>query len=149
MTMTRFRLRPPAPERQRGAAAIEFALVFVLFFMVLYGAIAYGVVFAIKHSLTQGAAEGARAALKDVGGLPERIALAQTTATNAVSWLGTGAPAPIVTSGPCEATSYTCIKVAFTYDYATSPIVPPIPSLGIVLPDTLVSQATVQLDAID
>lgn len=130
---------------QRGAVAIEFALVFVLFFMVLYGAIAYGMVFAIRHSLTQAAAEGTRAAVKDVGSVEERAALAATTAANAVSWLGALAPTPVVTSGPCPTTAYQCIQVSFTYDYAANPIVPAIPALGIILPDTIQSQATVQL----
>lgn len=133
--------------RQRGAAAIEFALVFVLFFMVLYGAIAYGMVFAVKHSITQAASEGARAALQDVtGGLPARLAVAQTTAANAISWLGTLAPTPVVDTD-CVATtaSLTCLKVTITYDYAANPIIPAIPGLGIALPDNLVAQAIVQL----
>lgn len=132
--------------RQRGAAAIEFALVFVIFFMVLYGAVAYGVVFAIRHSLTLAASEGARAAVQDVGNADARAALAATTAANAIAWLGTNAPAPVVTHSPCPATPYRCLQVSLTYDYAANPIVPAIPGLGIELPATLQSQATVQLD---
>lgn len=134
--------------RQRGAAAIEFALVFVLFFMLLYGAISYGLVFAVKHSLTQAASEGARASLQDVGGLPERIALAQATAANAVSWLGARAPTPVITTAPCPTTTFTCLTVALTYNYASNPIIPPIPGLGINLPATLDARAIVQLDAV-
>lgn len=133
--------------RQRGAAAVEFALVFVMFFMVMYGAIAYGVVFAIKHSMTQAASEGARAALQDVtGGMPAREALALATAANALSWLGTNAPTPVV-SLDCTPTepSFTCLKVAITYDYSANPIIPPLPGLGIVLPASLKAQAIVQI----
>ncbi|MDD4881305.1 MAG: pilus assembly protein, partial [Gallionellaceae bacterium] len=130
------KFRNSPTNRQRGAAAVEFALVFILFFMVMYGAIAYGVVFAIKHSMTQAASEGARAALQDVtGGMPAREALALATAANALNWLGTNAPTPVV-SLDCTPTEprFTCLKVAITYDYAANPIIPPLPGLGVVLP---------------
>lgn len=132
-------------EGQRGVAAIEFALVFVLFFMVMYGIISYGVVFAIQHSLTHAANEGARAAVKDVGSVADRMTLASTTAANAVAWLGTRAPVPEVTLPPCPNAGFTCVKVAMTYNYAANPIVPPIAGLGLVLPATLTAQATVQV----
>lgn len=135
-------------EDERGAVVIEFALVFVMFFMVMYGIVAYGVIFAIKHTLTQAANEGARAAVKDVGGLPERIALAGTVAAESMAWLGERAPAPVVTAEPCAATPFVCVRVSLTYDYASSPLVPALPALGIALPASLVGQATVQLDAV-
>lgn len=135
--------------RERGAAAVEFALVFVLFFVIMYGIVSYGIVFALKHSLTQAANEGARAAVRDVGGLGSRIELARTTAANAVAWLGGQAPAPVVTAPPCVGTAFVCVKVALTYDYAAHPIVPPLPGLGIALPASIAAQATVQLDAVN
>lgn len=144
-------VRPPyLGGRECGAAAIEFALVFVLFFMIMYGIVAYGVVFAVKHSLTQAVNEGARASVKDVaGGLPARMALAQDTAANAIAWLGARAPVPVVTSEPCVNTSFVCVKVALVYDYSTNPIIPPLLGMGVVLPNRLASQATVQLDAVN
>lgn len=140
------RFRQGQAGRQRGAAAVEFALVFVLFFMVMYGAIAYGVVFAIKHSMTQAASEGARAALQDVGDIAARETLAQTTAANALSWLGANAPTPVA-SLDCTPTTpaFTCLRVAIAYDYAANPIIPPLPGLGIVLPANLTAQAIVQI----
>lgn len=132
--------------RQRGAVAVEFALVFGMFFVVMYGILSYGIIFAIRHSLEQAANEGARAAVRDVGGLAARINLATTTAQNAVAWLGTLAPTPVVTSPPCpNASEFTCVTVALTFNYAANPIVPPLPGLGIVLPATIKAQATVQL----
>lgn len=133
---------------QRGAVAIEFALVFVLFFMVMYGIVAYGMVFAVQHSLTQAASEGARAAVRDVGGLAERMALAKTTSANAIAWLGGRAPVPQVTSVPCAGTPFVCVKVMLVYDYLKNPLVPALPGLGIALPASLTAQATVQLDAV-
>lgn len=133
---------------QHGAAAVEFALVFGLFFLLMYGIIAYGIVFAVKHSMTQAANEAARAAVRDVGdgSIGARTALAKTVATNAIAWLGTRAPVPVVGAAPCSGTIYTCVTVTLTYNYAANPIVPSLPGLGIVLPSTLTAQATVEVD---
>lgn len=133
---------------QGGAVVIEFALVFVLFFMVMYGIVAYGMIFALKHSLIQAANEGARAAVKDVGGVTQRLALARTVAAENIAWLGDRAPEPKVTAENCATTPYVCVKVELVYDYARNPLVPALPALGIVLPESLQGQASVQLDAV-
>jgi hypothetical protein len=52
------------PNRQRGVAALELALVFPVLFLMMYGLLSYGLIFAAQHSLAQSAAEGARAALR-------------------------------------------------------------------------------------
>lgn len=140
--------RSAPPRKEGGAVAVEFALVFVLFFMVMYGIVAYGIVFAIRHSLEYAANEGARAAVQDVGGLAERISLADTTARNAVAWLGERAPAPVVTTPACPDARFTCVRVALSFNYEANPIVPPLPGLGIALPATISAQATVQLDGV-
>ncbi|WP_043421284.1 TadE/TadG family type IV pilus assembly protein [Azonexus hydrophilus] len=137
-----------AGRRQGGAVVIEFALVFVLFFMLMYAMVAYGLVFAIKHSLVQSANEGARAAVRDVGGLPERMALAETVAAESLAWLGARAPAPQVTAAACTGTPYMCVDVLISYDYAANPLVPGLPAMGIVLPERLEGRAKVQLDAV-
>src|SRR6266571_3825611 len=48
---------------QRGAAALEFALVAPLLMFLIYGAVSYGIVLSVKHVMTEAAAEGARAAI--------------------------------------------------------------------------------------
>lgn len=131
---------------QAGAVVIEFALVFVIFFMIFYGIIAYGMVFAIKHSLMQAASEGTRAAVRDViGGQEAREDLAKATASKVIAWMGTRAPTPTVTSAACASTPFICLKVTLTYDYAANPIIPPLPAFGVVLPDKLTAEATVQI----
>ncbi len=45
-----------------GAAAVEFALVLPLLMLLLFGIISYGVMLSFRQSLSQAAAEGARAA---------------------------------------------------------------------------------------
>ncbi|WP_175721329.1 TadE/TadG family type IV pilus assembly protein [Burkholderia anthina] len=55
--------RPRGGQRQHGATAVEFAIVFPLFFLVFYGIISFGMIFVIQQSLTYAASEGARAGL--------------------------------------------------------------------------------------
>lgn len=47
-----------------GVAAIEFALIFPVLFLMLYGLITYSMIFAVQHSLNLAAAEGARASIR-------------------------------------------------------------------------------------
>src|SRR5439155_21275547 len=49
--------------RERGASAIEFALVFPFFFGLIYILINYGLLFSLQHSITEAAKEAARSAV--------------------------------------------------------------------------------------
>ena len=49
--------------RERGASAIEFAIVFPLFFALIYIMVSYGLLFSLQHSITEAAKESARAAV--------------------------------------------------------------------------------------
>ncbi|HEY0914036.1 MAG TPA: TadE family protein [Solimonas sp.] len=51
-------------DRQRGATAVEYALVFPVFFLLFYGMLSYGVIFMMRLNLQHSAEEGARAALR-------------------------------------------------------------------------------------
>lgn len=53
--------RRPA-QRERGAAAVEFALVVPLLLLLVFGIISYGMMLSFRQGLTQAASEGARAA---------------------------------------------------------------------------------------
>ncbi|MES2868027.1 MAG: TadE/TadG family type IV pilus assembly protein [Pseudomonadota bacterium] len=48
------------PHQQKGAAAIEFALVFVIFFAVLYGVLSYSLPLLLVQSFNHATAEAAR-----------------------------------------------------------------------------------------
>ncbi|MBI5462027.1 MAG: pilus assembly protein [Gammaproteobacteria bacterium] len=50
-------------ERQRGAAAIEFALIFIPMFALFYALVSYGLIMALMQGMTLAAEEGARAAI--------------------------------------------------------------------------------------
>lgn len=51
------------PHKQKGAAAIEFAVVFIIFFAVFYGAVAYSLPLLMVQSFNEAAAEGVRQAV--------------------------------------------------------------------------------------
>jgi len=80
--------------RERGASAVEFALVFPLFFGLIYMMVSYGLTFALQHSLTEAAKESARSA---VACNPENHTTAEhetcvtnrvrATAASALDWL--------------------------------------------------------------
>jgi Flp pilus assembly protein TadG len=87
--------QPRRGGRQRGAAALEFGLLFLIFFAVLYGIIGYSLVMLLQQGLTHAAAEGTRAAVRLD---PMRFAtvtayqsaaeaLARDAALNALNWL--------------------------------------------------------------
>lgn len=130
----------------RGAAAVEFALVFLVFFMLFYAIVAYGLVFTLRQNMTLAAAEGARAAVQDAPDEATRLARAQTRANNILSWLPAGGITVNAAAAACAANPATsCVTVVVNYDYAGHPIVPALPLLGISIPANLSATATVQL----
>jgi Flp pilus assembly protein TadG len=125
--------------------AVEFALVFLLFFSLFYAIVAYGLVITLKQSLTLAAEEGARAAVQDAPDEATRLARAQTMANGVLSWLPGGGITVSATAANCAANPATrCVTVAVNYDYAGHPIVPALPLLGIAIPANLAASATVQ-----
>ncbi|WP_322057704.1 TadE/TadG family type IV pilus assembly protein [Paraburkholderia sp. J63] len=149
-------LRGRGKRAQRGVAAIEFALAFPLFFVILYGIVMYSMIFLVQQSLTSAAAEGARAALvyqnatDPASALTSRAQAACTRALAVVSWL-THVPqcTPEVNTAPAGCTGNTamdCIQITLTYAWNTNPLVPPLPLMELLAPSSLVGQATVQID---
>ena len=143
---------------ERGQAAIEFAIVFLLFFAMLWGILTFGFIFAAQNTLTLAAENGARAALRyqpapdAAGATAARIAAAQTVATNTVQWLQAFTPAYdpaaylTATSAPCTYNAnLICFHVQISYPYAQHPLIPPFPLFGLLAPTQLVGKATMQV----
>lgn len=146
---------------QRGAVAIEFAGVFVLFFAVLYGLLGYCVPLLMLQSFNDAAAAGARIAVSVNPQVPGYDAALKSAVDRAVtqrlSWMPTSwrngcysgqfmdTPVTETVSGR----QYTRVRVCVSYPYATSPIVPllTLPGIGTIprLPDVLSSTASVLL----
>ncbi|MGF6723006.1 Flp pilus assembly protein TadG [Paraburkholderia sp. GAS41] len=146
------RVAASCSRRERGTAAVEFAMVFPLFFVILYGIITYSLIFVAQQNLTLAAEEGARAALNyqvasSVGNaLAARTSAACTAAKGVVTSLISSTTC-VSSSAPCSYDgTMDCVNVTLTYNYAGKPLVPTLPLASFVLPASLVSNATVQLN---
>ena len=158
-------VRRRRPRRnQSGAAAVEFVLVVIPLVFILYGLIAFGMMLALKQSVTNAAAEGARSVVGVVDdpstpGVDERVLRAQQTVANRLDWLGSKYQSSDLTVAWWDSTTSSCVNVAagasppsppticvkISYPYSSRPLVPLAPGLGLVTPSTLGSEARVQV----
>ena len=122
--------------KQKGAAAIEFAIIFPIFFIIFYAVVTYGLIFAAQQTLTLAAAEGARAAVRYPNGssnkteqLQARLKAACSTAGVATDWLkkmGAGLGSAACSTGVSNAaglyaTSGLCGTGSATFTASTDP----------------------------
>ncbi|MGF6771176.1 Flp pilus assembly protein TadG [Paraburkholderia sp. GAS199] len=137
---------------QRGSTVVEFALVFPLFFTILYAIVTFSLIFVAQQSLTLAAEEGARAALNWQSNTSMQSALvnrgaAACTAASQMAATIIQSMTCTPTSAPCgPGNAMQCITVALSYNYQSNPFVPNLPLLNMTLPSTLASTATVQLN---
>lgn len=153
--------RHHAAHRQRGVYALEYALVFPIFFVLVYAVLSYGIVFAVRLGMQNAAEDGARAGLRHpastcTSALGCRQAAAVAVAQSRIDWL---APATVnarlcpigvdcaVSVSTCGTTLPTRCQIVVTvgYDYASHPIAPPLPGFGFLLPSSLQGRASVLL----
>ncbi|MDO9458007.1 TadE family protein [Nocardioides sp.] len=137
---------------ERGAAAIEFALVSLPLLYLVFGVITYGYMLAFRQSLSQGAAEGARAAAVAPAGFTpaQQTSAARTAVTNSLSTYGMSCGTSgaltrggssvgtcVVTVAACTgAATSRCVTVALDYNQDAHPLIP-LPGLGLAMPDHL------------
>ncbi|HTU38690.1 MAG TPA: TadE/TadG family type IV pilus assembly protein [Acidimicrobiales bacterium] len=137
---------------ERGAEMVEFALVVVLLVMLLYGIITYGLILAAQATVTQAAADGARAGIVSSS---TAVATAEAQAASDVGWMGKGTCGTTSTTITCVAQTEpcpssqnnTCLKVTVSYNYASSPLFPELPGLGVITPSTISSTNVLQLSS--
>ncbi len=150
---------PSASSRaQRGVAAIEFALIFLLFFTIVYGAATFGAVFYTQQVLSRAAEDGARA-ISLMGVTPlvandpsiagvvhgslagSLIAPANLGTTQAArkQWLENSENVSVLVDPACAGVAG-CVKVTVQYQYSKNRILPALPLLNFI-PDTLVASA--------
>lgn len=142
--------RRPA-QRERGAAAVEFALVVPLLLMLVFGIISYGYMLSFRQALSQSATEGARAAAVTLGtpsGTEQvdaaRDALDEALGSYGITCVGTNLLRNAVVVGTCSVAvaacsnnaSRDCATVTLAYDYAEHPLLPT-PGIGFAMPDSL------------
>ena len=144
------RTRTRGARRQRGSMAVEFAMVFPLFFAVVYGIVVFSLMMVAQQNLTMAAEEGARAALNWQSNTSQQTALANRAQAACVA--AKNVVASIVSSATCTPTSSACnsgmycVNVTLSYDYKANPFMPAIPFLSLVMPPALTSSAVVQLN---
>jgi Flp pilus assembly protein TadG len=138
--------------RERGNSAVEFALLFPLFFLIFYAIVTYSLIFVAQQSLTLAAEEGARSVLKyqqadtDADALTKRVNTACPTATSMTNWLAGSADCAATPNACTYDKTMTCVTVTLTYHYAARPLVPSLPVLAKMLPTQLTSTAMIQLN---
>ncbi|MBJ7356716.1 TadE family protein [Nocardioides sp.] len=152
--MTRY-ARTSREQGDRGTAAVELALVAPLLTLLVMGVISYGYMLSFRQALSQGAAEGARAAA--VSPFPLAAdrqqeglgALNEALSSYGISCDGYSAGSQLrkdgadvgtcsVTIGPCanDATK-NCVTAALSYAYEDNPLTPKLPGVGLLLPEDL------------
>lgn len=154
--------------QQRGVAAVEFAIIFPVFFLILYAIITYSLIFALQQVFTLAAEDGARATLVYqapaagctgatcvAGALTARANQACPTIVKDVGWLGAQVEsvvsrdcvAPVPVSCQVNNVSMYCMTVTVDYPYnSTTALIPILPFMSSVMPGQLGGQAVVQID---
>lgn len=133
-----------------GAAAVEFALVLPLLLLLVFGIISYGYMLSFRQALSQGAAEGARAAAVALVN-EDKESLALQAANEAIGTYqnikcNEGAMVCSVTVDPCNANGDPAYaNVTMTYAYKDEPLTPAFPGLGLTMPDKLSYTASAEV----
>lgn len=135
---------------ERGAALVELSLGVMLLCTLLFGIISYGYALSFKQSLTQAAAEGARAAAVAASGSAEPAA--QSGVARAVKAFnktcGSGGLTCTYSTQAADtscATTGICMRVRVSYDYNNYPLMPKLPGLMLLLPDTIQATSITQV----
>ncbi len=166
----------PAPalqRRQRGVYALEWAIIFPVFFLLLYAILCYGLTFLVRESMQHAVEEGARAALrypvgKSASSWSDRQLLARQAVKQHLDWLpaairpvdadirftvcrvgnaGCNQDSALAADLGCDAKAPCMILVSYTiHDYQSNAIAPAIPGFGLVLPSTLQATASILMD---
>jgi Flp pilus assembly protein TadG len=156
---------------ERGAEMLEFGLVVVLLITLLYGIISWGLILASQSTITQAAADAARSGIvqgtgtttcNGVSSVSAAGCTAVQQAATDIGWMNKGTCKETVngtiiqgSTGPmsCSATTEacpsastnTCLSVTVSYGYATSPLFPELPGLGLITPSTISSTNVLQV----
>ena len=140
------------PKKQKGAAAIEFALVFVIFFAVLYGVLSYSLPLLLMQSFNNATAEAVRRSMAVDPAAANYGSVVETLAKSVLSEKLTWVPAALKDSlAPAasynDATKILTASVSLPAE-ALSSIMPVLKLGSITVPDlpaNLMAQSSVKL----
>lgn len=155
------RKRDVVEQRRRsgdeGAAVLEFALIGILLFTLLFGIIHFGLILSFKQDMTRAAAEGARAgavAFPSTDAQTDAIAATGTAvkefggrfSSNGCSAAGMTCAIPVV--APCVGdTSHDCVTVSLSYDYENHPLYGRLPLIEEFFPDVVVASSVARVNS--
>ncbi|MVV49214.1 pilus assembly protein [Pseudomonas sp. PB120] len=140
------------PRKQKGAAAIEFALVFVIFFAVFYGVVAYSLPLLLVQSFNQSTAEAVRRSValdtNTPGYATEILTVATTELTRQLAWIpnalkfnvATDASATYVGGVLKVSINYPTSKLKAVIPFLVLPGIGPVPNL----PASLTASSSLQ-----
>lgn len=147
----------------RGAAAVEFALIMPMLVLLMFGIVSYGYMLSFRQAISQAAAEGARAAaiaspatIDTDRAVDARQAVTEALEGYGVTCQGAGVGAGKLTrdgvSGPvgsCDVARTTCddeacFEVTISYNYGDHPLIPTLYT-DLVLPDVLTYTTEVRI----
>jgi len=145
---------------------VEFALVFVVFFLVFYGILTYSLVVAAQHSVTLAAQDGARKILQwqpGTASLAARAEAGRESALSQAAWISAMSTGPVqvavcgsagaltsAAGGACSGLplAQDQVEVNVSYAYGAHPLIPSVPLLNTALmpaSSVLSARATVHL----
>ncbi|MDB5993218.1 MAG: pilus assembly protein TadE [Pseudomonas sp.] len=145
-------MKTSLPRKQKGAAAIEFALVFVIFFAVFYGIVTYSLPLLLMQSFNQSTAEAVRQSVALDPNMPGYNTAVKTVATaelkRQLAWI----PAALNFNVDTDTTAaYDGVVLKVSINYPTSKLKQVIPFLNLPgigsvpnLPATLTASSSLQ-----
>lgn len=151
---------------QSGVYALEWAIIFPVFFILLYACISYGFAFLVRESMQLAAEDGVRAALQYQASRDSRMQKAKKTVEEKLSWLPSslhpisksinvdvcrvGAPSICSPELKCGVamTERCMVRLNFSIPYGSSPLTPSLSMLGMHFfnPSELSASATILVD---
>lgn len=142
------RLRPPSQRRgDRGAVAVEFALIAPIFLMLVFGIVAFGIIFAQKLALGNSARQAARYAVVQERDCGQIFTEARSAATGTIAMDTTKIDITVTRKPPTGSAQTLCSKT--TPAAATKPCENAAEGSAILVTTTYASQIVVPLAVVD
>ncbi|CAN5551244.1 hypothetical protein BH20ACT2_BH20ACT2_07490 [soil metagenome] len=138
-----------------GASMVEMALVMPILALFIFGIITFGVLLSFKQTMTQSAAEGARAAATAPRSPTDQVVpRAEAATAQAVGGFdrtcngSDGLTCDYDIATCTDTPTADCITVELTYDYDGHPLLPKLPIIASFVPDTIKTRSVVQINAV-
>jgi Flp pilus assembly protein TadG len=144
-----------------GASFVEFALISILLFTILFGIINFGLILSFRQDVTRAAAEGARGGAVAIPASVGDTATAQAAADGAVKEAVRGIGGRFNTANPCGVSGMTCtasiatcandaghkcVTVKVSYAYRDHPLYGNLPFVSLFNPSTVSATSVARIN---